>query len=153
MARVTVEDCVLKIPDRFELVLTAAQRAREIGKGAPLTVDRDNDKNTVVSLREIADETIPLELLKDNVITSQQRLSLKDDDSEDVIEMMEGEEDWSQMSARELEDDDLLSIESGDQIGKRLIAEEEEEVAETDAELIGQAIDPSQIPEGFFDRD
>ena len=57
MARVTVEDCVDKVPNRFELVMLAAHRAREISAGAPITVNRDNDKNPVVSLREIADET------------------------------------------------------------------------------------------------
>ena len=57
MARVTVEDCVDKVPNRFELVMLAAHRAREISSGAPLTIDRDNDKNPVVSLREIAEET------------------------------------------------------------------------------------------------
>ena len=63
MARVTVEDCVTKIPNRFELVMMAAQRARSIAAGAELTLDRDNDKNPVVALREIADETIDLDLL------------------------------------------------------------------------------------------
>jgi len=58
MARVTVEDCVLKVPNRFELVMVAAQRARRIGTGAVLTLDRDNDKNPVVSLREIAENTV-----------------------------------------------------------------------------------------------
>src|ERR1700747_979450 len=62
MARVTVEDCVLKVPNRFELVLLAAQRAREITSGAPLTLDRDDDKNPVVALREIADETVRADL-------------------------------------------------------------------------------------------
>jgi DNA-directed RNA polymerase subunit omega len=57
MARVTTEDCVDKVPNRFELVLLAAHRAREISSGSPLTVDRDNDKNPVVALREIAEET------------------------------------------------------------------------------------------------
>ena len=61
MARVTVEDCVRLVPNRFDLVLMAAQRAREISSGAALTVDRDNDKNPVVALREIADETIDLD--------------------------------------------------------------------------------------------
>ena len=60
MARVTVEDCVLKVPNRFDLVMLAAQRARDISAGAPLTLDRDNDKNPVVALREIADETVEL---------------------------------------------------------------------------------------------
>ena len=63
MARVTVEDCVLKVPNRFNLVMVAAQRARDVAAGAQLTIDRDNDKNPVVALREIADETIDLDLL------------------------------------------------------------------------------------------
>src|SRR6266851_2845712 len=73
MARVTVEDCVLKVPNRFELVLLAAQRAREVTSGAPLTLDRDDDKNLVVALREIADETIQLAHLKDSLIRGMQK--------------------------------------------------------------------------------
>ena len=63
MARVTVEDCVEKVPNRFELVMLAAQRSRDISAGAEITVDRDNDKNPVVALREIADETVDREKL------------------------------------------------------------------------------------------
>jgi DNA-directed RNA polymerase subunit omega len=73
MARVTVEDCVLKVPNRFELVLLAAQRAREITSGAPLSLDRDDDKNPVVALREIADETVPLDHLKDSLVRGMQK--------------------------------------------------------------------------------
>jgi len=73
MARVTVEDCVIKIPNRFELVLLAAQRAREITSGASLTLDRDDDKNPVVALREIADETIGLLQLKDALVRGMQK--------------------------------------------------------------------------------
>lgn len=73
MARVTVEDCVVKVPNRFELVLLAAQRAREVTSGAPLTVDRDDDKNPVVALREIADETIQLTQLKDSLVRGMQK--------------------------------------------------------------------------------
>jgi len=73
MARVTVEDCVLKVPNRFELVLLAAQRAREITSGAPLTLDRDDDKNPVVALREIADETIGLDHLRGSVMRGMQK--------------------------------------------------------------------------------
>jgi DNA-directed RNA polymerase subunit omega len=73
MARVTVEDCVLKVPNRFELVLLAAQRAREIVSGAPLTLDRDDDKNPVVALREIADETVGLEHLRGAVVRGMQK--------------------------------------------------------------------------------
>ncbi len=73
MARVTVEDCVLKIPNRFELVLLAAQRGRQLSSGAPMTVDRDDDKNPVVALREIADETIGLDQLKNSLVRGLQK--------------------------------------------------------------------------------
>ena len=83
MARVTVEDCVHKVPNRIELVLLAAQRARDIASGAPLTVDRDNDKGPVVALREIADVTIPLETLQNNVIKGMQKHVEIDEPEED----------------------------------------------------------------------
>ncbi len=73
MARVTVEDCVLRVPNRFELVMVAAQRARDISAGGPLTVDRDNDKNPVVALREIADETVPLDGLRAALVQGLQK--------------------------------------------------------------------------------
>ncbi len=96
MARVTVEDCVEKIPNRFDLVLVAAQRSRDIATGASITVDRDNDKNPVVSLREIADETVPLDDLKDQLIRNMQRHV--DVDEPEEVDMME------QMSNGTLED-------------------------------------------------
>lgn len=70
MARVTVEDCILHVPNRFELVLLAAQRAKQISSGNPLTIDRDNDKDAVVSLREIADQTISLDQLQEGLVQS-----------------------------------------------------------------------------------
>jgi DNA-directed RNA polymerase subunit omega len=73
MARVTVEDCVVKVPNRFELVLLAAQRAREIASGAPLTVERDDDKNPVIALREIAEETIALDHQRDSLVRGMQK--------------------------------------------------------------------------------
>ena len=88
MARVTVEDCVLKIPNRFELVMLAAQRARNISRGEQLTVDRDNDKNPVVALREIADETIELEAVKGDLIKSLQRLPEPEPASEEVMDLL-----------------------------------------------------------------
>ncbi len=75
MARVTVEDCIEKMPNRFDLVLTAAQRARGIQKGELLTIDRDNDKNPVVALREIADETIDIHSVEETLVKSLQRLN------------------------------------------------------------------------------
>ncbi len=83
MARVTVEDCILKIPNRFELVLLAAQRARDVASGAPITLERDNDKNPVVALREIADETIGLELVKNSLIKGMQKHVEVDEPEED----------------------------------------------------------------------
>lgn len=74
MARVTVEDCVLRIPNRFELVMLAAQRARKLGAGATLTVDRDNDKNAVVALREIADARVDLKELENALIRGLQKV-------------------------------------------------------------------------------
>lgn len=86
MARVTVEDCVLKVPNRFELVLVAGQRAREITAGAPLTLDRDDDKNPVVALREIAEDTVPLERLQDSLIRGMQK-HVEIDEPEETIEL------------------------------------------------------------------
>ncbi|MCY1670311.1 DNA-directed RNA polymerase subunit omega [Novosphingobium sp. SL115] len=85
MARVTVEDCVDKVPNRFDLVLLAAERARAISGGAELTVDRDRDKNPVVALREIAEETVRPTVLKENLIQSLQRVLPDDDDEVDEI--------------------------------------------------------------------
>ncbi len=86
MARVTVEDCILKVPNRFELVLLTAQRARDISAGAPLTVDRDNDKTTVVSLREIADATVEVDNLRTALIQGLQK-TVDFDEPEDDAEM------------------------------------------------------------------
>ena len=97
MARVTVEDCVTKIPNRFELVMLAAQRARNIAAGAALTVEKDNDKNPVISLREIADETLDLGELEEALVTGLQRHVEMDEPEEEDMDMqliqqgMEGE--------------------------------------------------------------
>jgi DNA-directed RNA polymerase subunit omega len=85
MARVTVEDCVDKIPNRFDLVLLAAQRARQISGGAELTIDRDRDKNPVVALREIAEQTVTPELLHESVVANLQRVQVDDEDTPDEI--------------------------------------------------------------------
>jgi len=130
MARITVEDCVLRIPNRFELVLTAAQRAREISAGGVLTVDRDNDKNPVVSLREIAEETVDIEELKQDLIQSLQR-HVEQDEPED-------------------EDPDLLTLGEGlgamkpeDALARKSLIEEEivEEVLTVGEEAIEEGAD------------
>lgn len=87
MARVTVEDCILQVPNRFELVLFAAQRAREISAGAPLTLDRDNDKNPVVALREIAERTVSPADLEEALISGLQRyVEVDEPEEEDLSE-------------------------------------------------------------------
>jgi len=92
MARVTVEDCVDKVPNRFELVMLAAHRAREISAGAPITVERDNDKNPVVSLREIADETQTADELRERLIESNQSQIEVDEPEEDRMALLMGAE-------------------------------------------------------------
>ena len=86
MARVTVEDCVLKIPNRFDLVMLAAQRARDISSGAPLSLERDNDKNPVVALREIADESVDIENLAEALVQGMQKYVEVDEPEEDIVE-------------------------------------------------------------------
>ena len=100
MARVTVEDCVDKVPNRFDLVMLAAHRAREISAGAEITVDRDNDKNPVVSLREIADETQSAEDLRERMIESNQTQIEVDEPEEDAMALLMGAE-----ADRPVEDD------------------------------------------------
>ena len=85
MARVTVEDCVDKIPNRFDLVLLASQRAREISGGAELTVDRDRDKNPVVALREIAEQTVRPKELKEAMVSGMQKILPDDEDEADEV--------------------------------------------------------------------
>uniref|UniRef100_UPI004048B157 DNA-directed RNA polymerase subunit omega n=1 Tax=Yoonia sp. TaxID=2212373 RepID=UPI004048B157 len=92
MARVTVEDCVDKVPNRFELVMLAAHRAREISAGSPVTVARENDKNPVVSLREIAEETQGAEDLRERMIEANQTQIEVDEPEEDSMSLLMGAE-------------------------------------------------------------
>jgi DNA-directed RNA polymerase subunit omega len=86
MARITVEDCVTRIPNRFELVMLAAQRARDMSAGAPLTVERDNDKNPVVALREIADDTVDLDHLRYELIHGLRRhVEIEEQPEDDLV--------------------------------------------------------------------
>ena len=105
MARVTVEDCVLKIPNRFELVMLSSQRAREIGAGAALLVDRDNDKNPVVSLREIADTDMSLDNLRESLVKNHQKVVEVEEDEDEIMDVMEGEADWAQVAVNSAENE------------------------------------------------
>ena len=92
MARVTVEDCVLQIPNRFQLVMLAAHRARGLASGAELYVERDRDKNPVVALREIAEQRLDLESLEESLVKGLQKRIEPDQPEEEVIELMAGEQ-------------------------------------------------------------
>jgi DNA-directed RNA polymerase subunit omega len=136
MARITVEDCVLQIPNRFDLVLIAAQRGRDISAGGALTVDRDNDKNPVVSLREIGEKTVDIEDLRQVIILGLQR-HVEQDEPED-------------------EDPDMLTLGEGlgamkpeDALARKSLIEEEiaNEVLTVGGDAIeaGAAIDDNEI--------
>jgi len=119
MARVTVEDCVLQIPNRFELVLLAAHRARGLASGAELKIERDRDKNPVVALREIAEQRLDLSNLEESLIkTLQKRIEPDRPEEEEVAELMAGEQQ-SWINTMDAADED----EGGDEA---LDAEEEE---------------------------
>ena len=147
MARVTVEDCVVKVPNRFDLVLLAAQRAREITSGAPLSIDRDDDKNPVVALREIADETVGLEHLRDSLVRGLQK-HVEIDEPEETHELDldqslfgigapaaiagEGEEEpeeeaLEEESLEEELEEDMLAIADEGEVGE--VAEDVEDAA------------------------
>jgi len=112
MARVTVEDCILQVPNRFELVLVAAQRARDIASGGRLTVERDNDKNPVVALREIAEETVPLDGLQNALIQGLQKHVEVDEPEEDEMEAFMPERDiaFENMAADEEGLEDTMTV-------------------------------------------
>ncbi|WP_114965294.1 DNA-directed RNA polymerase subunit omega [Alkalilacustris brevis] len=109
MARVTVEDCVDKVPNRFELVLLAAHRAREIASGAPITVDRDNDKNPVVALREIADETQSADDLRERMIEDHQtQIEVDEPEDDNMALLMGGEADRPAAPQDDMDEEKLL---------------------------------------------
>lgn len=99
MARVTVEDCILNIPNRFDLVITAAQRAKQIASGVPLTLDRDNDKDAVVSLREVAEKTIDLNMIQEEIVQNFQKKA-----GFDASDTLEDEESAFARRNRELDE-------------------------------------------------
>lgn len=138
MARVTVEDCVLQVPNRFELVMMAAQRARSVAAGAPLSIDRDNDKNPVVALREIAEVTISLETLRNELIRGHQKHSEADEPEEEIVELMAGDQAWSRTGSDVDGEGDLDALmDEGDEDAEEPIDGEVDDlsVVEFDGEL------------------
>ncbi|MCK0171694.1 MULTISPECIES: DNA-directed RNA polymerase subunit omega [unclassified Aliiroseovarius] len=108
MARVTVEDCVDKVPNRFDLVMLASHRAREISAGAEITVDRDNDKNPVVALREIADETQTADELRERMIEDHQTQIEVDEPEEDSMALLMGAEAADKPADDDMSEEKLL---------------------------------------------
>ena len=115
MARVTVEDCIEKIPNRFELVMVASQRVRDINTGAQITLDRDRDKNPVVALREIAEQTIDTDALKDSLVKRNQRLFMTAEETEEHVDVIDGEEAWASMAREALETGGDLNFDGDDE--------------------------------------
>lgn len=107
MARVTVEDCIRRVPNRFDLVLYAGQRAREIAAGSPLNIERDNDKNPVVALREIAEGAVSLTELETSLVENLQKNVVADEPEEEYLELLAEEQsiagkDYQQVEIQEL---------------------------------------------------
>ena len=112
MARVTVEDCIREVPNRFELVLLSSQRAREISAGSPLTVERHNDKNPVIALREIADKTLALDNLWKDLIQGLQKHVQGEEPEEEFMELLSEEQSYAGEAQRRIEVEELaLDIE------------------------------------------
>lgn len=139
MARVTVEDCILRVPNRFELVMLAAHRARALSSGAELKVDRDRDKNPVVALREIAEMKLDLESLRESLIKSMRRHFEPEQPEEEIIQLMtEEQQDWAagiDMNAEDADDG------------------EGELSAEEEGELFTDVADMANYGSGFEDID
>jgi DNA-directed RNA polymerase subunit omega len=135
MARVTVEDCVLQVPNRFELVMVAAQRARELSAGANLSLERDNDKNPVVALREIAQVSLPLEQLREGLVRSYQKVQ-EQEEPEEELTLMAGEDEWVSEGA-EPAGTDLPEGAEGEESVEDLL----EDIAETAEADFGEMLD------------
>ncbi|MBT4711802.1 MAG: DNA-directed RNA polymerase subunit omega [Alphaproteobacteria bacterium] len=121
MARVTVEDCVIRVPNRFELVMLASRRARAISAGEALLVDRDNDKNPVVALREIGDGKIDLDELHTSLIQGLQKHVEVDEPEEDNMAALMAGQEWSEAigpdDKTELEGVEIITADAGEQMG------------------------------------
>lgn len=142
MARVTVEDCVLKVPNRFELVMLSAHRARALASGAELKVDRDRDKNPVVALREIAEDKLELGSLQESLVKGLQKRLEPDQPEEEVAELMANEQqNWINM--------DMSADDSAEEEGDEETLEGDEEAGSLDTD----AADMTDFGGGFEDVD
>ena len=134
MARVTVEDCIDKIPNRYELLMVAAQRAKDISSGSPLTIDRDNDKNSVVALREIAEETVSIEELQRSLVMGLQKFVEVEEPEEEELEIMAAERELAEL------DEQFSGLISAEEMGEAM-------------QIHSSDDDDLDIDEGFEDAD
>ena len=130
MARITVEDCIDKFSSRFELVLVASQRARKLHSGEEPTIERDNDKNTVIALREIADTTISKEEMKESLIQEYQTISISDEEQENKELQAPVETDESSENAEEILEENLSTKTEIEQEMNELVSQEDDEINE-----------------------
>ena len=130
MARITVEDCIDKFSSRFELVLVASQRARKLHSGEEPTIERDNDKNTVIALREIADSTISKEEIKENLIQEYQTISISDEEQENQELQAPIEKDELNEDTEEMSKENLVTKTEVEQEMNELVSQEDDEIKE-----------------------
>ena len=134
MARVTVEDCIVKIPNRFKLVLLASQRSRDLSAGAEETVERENDKNPVVALREIADKTISLGELDESLVSGLQKYVEIDEPEDDSMAILAAaEKEWAGVTSDSPEDADGVTVVDAKGEAEAATVEKSGESAEADA--------------------
>jgi DNA-directed RNA polymerase subunit omega len=143
MARVTVEDCVLRVSNRFKLVMLASQRARAVSSGAAITIDRDNDKNPVIALREIAEETVSVDELENALIKDQQKHVEIDEPEVDEL-------DFIAIQQQMTEGDEASADE---EFGKAMLAVEDEALPAVEDEALLASGDAAPIEEGAEDAD
>ena len=130
MARITVEDCIDKFSSRFELVLVASQRARKLHSGEEPTIERDNDKNTVIALREIADSTISKEEIKEHLIQEYQTISISDEEQENQELQAPSETDELIEVTEEMSKENLVTKTEVEQEMNELVSQEDDEIKE-----------------------
>ena len=141
MARVTVEDCIRKVKNPFDLVLVASQRARQIAAGAPLTIDRDNDKNPVVALREIAEGTVSTDDLRATLIEALQKHAIGDEPEEEYLEMLSEEQTLVEAAYQQME---VQAFEVDTKIAD---PEEEDDLLDVSLEEAEEEIEPLEDAE------
>ena len=128
MARITVEDCIDKFSSRFELVLVASQRARKLHSGEEPTIERDNDKNTVIALREIADSSISKEEMKENLIQEYQTVSISDEEQENQELQTSVDNNETSEESKEITDENLSTKIEVEQEMNELVSQEDDEI-------------------------